>query len=261
MFNKKIKIILVTASFMVMITILGYFVFGNKDNNKTVSDNNKPISTIEETNKKNYISGIWYSDQDTGDTLNLYEDGSYASKNWLISGTYSVEGDSVLLTDSFSTTKKLIIMKAGNENILFFDNKEYSHTYYRTEDEANNSKQEKEIKEAEKRLSLEDELPQILQTGVWVNSTGDTTLTFSNNELTIVYVSQIIENEIKKRIWEYDITDVKITDKRYKINWELKQEDGFVLRDDLIVTINENMYELHSSALPYARTFEKQINE
>lgn len=227
--------------------------------------NKNPETEIFTQNNK--IEGVWYSDRPDNDVLILNDDGTYSSSNWIIKGSYTIEGNKIILVDSFGTQKELEIKK----DILYYENTPLSHTYFRSKSTAeesrnNNTKSEVEIsenheeeisKDAEKELS---EVDKILK-GTWIDNSELVLLTFEENDYTVHYKgNSILEPETK--VYKYNITNVKKNGPgNYNLSWTKKDENDLEFKIDVTIRKDIDSYTIYSSSFPFARTFKKDLSK
>jgi len=223
------------------------------------------------------VSGTWYSNQQRVDTLMLNDDGSYSSSYWLAAGNYQVDGDKIILTDIYGTSKSLSIIDNNEDLVLYFDNAHLSHYYYMSKrTDANNIATDSDDKvyisnnnETPPLVDTEDyfddmqvmykaAVSQILTTGGWVDVRGETTLTFTDEEYTAVYTSTILAGETEQKTTGYNILEVTALDNEYKVKWESVESDGRKsIINDIILTSKDNDYTLYSFSFPFAKTYIK----
>lgn len=193
--------------------------------------------------------------------MDLKKDGSFTS-TWLEKGSYLIEKEKITLTDTYGLEKSLELRpeETKSEVILFFDNKNHSFTYYRTEEELkeSNTKTEEELEEMDKLYN--SAINQILVTGDWVDNSGDTTLVFTENEYTATYKSSI-NNKEETVTNKYEILEYQADNNTYKMKWNVIDIDGLshVVNDVVITIKNDNEYYLTSFSFPFATSYSKNL--
>lgn len=259
--EKKTRIIIV----IVAAILLGIAVIAAISKDKR--ENKKPPGTTSGTTviSAGYdISGVWYSDQPGGDTLTLNQDNRYTSSSWLAAGTFTIENSNIILTDSFGTSKTLIVKTNNNGYILVFDNSNSSHSYFRTEQEANLSseakKQHQQQIEDDVQKDNFDAVQQLLMMGEWISITGETTLVFTEQTYTVAWNSAVFnEKELTETI-KYEITEATLKNGTYSIKWIMTKSDGLSFNiTDITLVIKDGglRYTLYSDSFPFERAFEK----
>lgn len=252
-------IIAVIAAILVIVAIVLVVTKNSGNDDRTAANTSQPPA-VTATNAGYNVSGVWYSDQSNSDTLTLNKDGSYSSSWWLASGNYVVQGEIISLTDTYGTTKTLLIQKVGTEYVLFFDNANKSHFYYRTQKEVEAAQQEQEQQNTEMQRFYVAALSQILTTGTWKDNLDSTTLTFTDTDYTAVNKSAVTGKE-ETTICQYVVTDVSAENDVYKVKWTMTDSNGTKFEvTDVTITVNGNSYTLYTSSLPYARTFTKTVD-
>lgn len=258
--NKKIAIAIGIIIFALIIIILIFI--PKKSNEKTPVNNNESFKYITESGYD--VSGKWYSYHNKDSRvyeLDLKKDGSFTS-TWLEKGSYLIEKEKITLTDTYGLEKSLELRpeETKSEVILFFDNKNHSFTYYRTEEELkeSNTKTEEELEEMDKLYN--SAINQILVTGDWVDNSGDTTLVFTENEYTATYKSSI-NNKEETVTNKYEILEYQADNNTYKMKWNVTDKDGLshVVNDVVITIKNDNEYYLTSFSFPFATSYSKNL--
>jgi len=102
---------------------------------------------------KTNIAGTWYSDRKNGTILLLSKDGTYTDGEWLTSGSYTVEGDMVILAGPLDGNHILHICKQGKSTILVYEDDDGTviHTYFKTQEEADISREARQKAEEEEQ--------------------------------------------------------------------------------------------------------------
>lgn len=209
---------------------------------------------IKDTKINGYdVIGTWYSDRPDGDILTLGNDSSFESSVWLLlGGTYSINGNSIVLVDKTGSTKNITYKTQDNIHTLKFENGANSHIYYRTKEEAELSS-EREAREREERKTLIDSAAlQILTTGEWISQSGNAKVSFSDTEYTHEYIHENQENIVQT--FKYTITEIKETDSGYELKWEADNiENGrhMSANDAVILIKGDDNYSLSCSAFDY----------
>jgi len=266
--GKTLRIVIVIIGAVLLIAAIIFAIIKGNADPKT-PDATIPSNTItvsDTTTQTGYdVAGVWYSDQDNSDVLVLNQDGTYTSSWWLASGKYIIDGNNLSLTDSFDTTKTLIIKTVGAEHVLFFDNEPYSHSYFRTQEEVELSRQEQAEQDEEMQLMYESALMQILTTDDWIGLDGCSTLTFTNTEYTVVYVNPLPYGERELvNTQRYRIDSFVVEKNLYTIKWTLignsYDANGEMTGDKLTILVEDNTYKMHCAGLPFERNFSKTVD-
>lgn len=175
------------------------------------------------------LVGTWYSDRP--DSLIFTEEGNYQGSEWnglnpwLLSGTYTIEGDTLTLNGPLDGVTTLTIGESDSGEIILVGR----YTYYRTEEEALAA-----IKAVEEQAAEDEEnfIPNTIELlkGEWVSLDGYTECTYTDTSFTIHFKgSEAVEEETL--YYEYEILD------EYKMavvengvtqyyNYTLTEEDG-----------------------------------
>lgn len=258
--NKKIAIVI---GMLVVILVIVLIVIIPKKDTKNIEKNNETFNHITESGYD--VSGKWYSYHNSNNNriyeLDLKKDGTFTS-TWLDNGTYTTEDEKLVLADTYGLEKTLELQLENTKSdfILFFDNKNHSFTYYRTETELQESiiKTEEEQKEMNKLYS--SAINQILTTGEWIDNSGETTLIFTKNEYTATYTSSISSKE-EKVTNKYEILEYEADNNTYKMKWAVTDVDGLThtINDIVISMKNDTEYYLTSFSFPFATSYSKDL--
>ncbi len=211
--SKKAKLgIAITAAVLFSIALIFFIV-------------NKPSST-----DSNSIVGTWYSDKP--DSVTFSKDGTYSFAAWnggnpwlTFGGTYTENGDSVILQSTLDGTTVLTISKAGDGSMILSG----KYTYYKTEDAAKAAIAAAEDKAAEDAANIiSDTVDNLL--GEWTSRDGTTLLTFDESEITIDFEgNEAVPADIIKYTYEVlNDKQMKITGEYYSgtYNYRIYEENG-----------------------------------
>jgi hypothetical protein len=124
---------------------------------------------------KNKEVGVWYSDRNDQSVLTLAEDGTYSDGTWLTSGNYTSDGSTLTLTSTLDGTKTLTVQNVDGKTILYFENGEYSHTYYDNAEAAQTAREARQSAEqaaAEEKAAKEQNALKTALVGYWYNTAG-----------------------------------------------------------------------------------------
>lgn len=124
---------------------------------------------------ENQILGTWYSNRDDQSVLTLEKDGTYTDGTWLTSGKYTSDGSTIILASTLDGTKSLTVQSVDGKTVLCFENGEYSHTYYDSAEDAQESREVQQAAKqaaAEKQASDEQHALKTALIGYWYNTAG-----------------------------------------------------------------------------------------
>lgn len=262
--NKKTRIIIaIIAGILLAIALIMNVVKKPKDNDSSSTLN--PIETVSTTVSNGYdVSGKWYGDHNKEIVydLELKKDGTFKS-TWLDNGTYEIVDDNILLKDMAGTIKTFELItnnKEKKEYVLFFDNMISPYTYYRSKEEVVIAEEEQERIEEEMIEIYNAALTQILTTGEWIDNSEDTTLSFTQNQYTVINKSEIT-GKTETVTHKYKVEDLKVENDVYNVKWKQTDEKGNDFNiTDIVVTVDDNNYTFYSSSIPFARSFKKQVD-
>jgi len=258
--ENKTKVILAGIGIIVVIIgIILVITIGNK--NKEVIDDPTPTPTAEptDTTETYDITGLWYSDQDESDTLELLEDGTYTSTVWLADGDYTVVNNKIDFVDLFGGRRSLYITNNGSKYTLDYSAGDISHTYYRSADEAAAVISARIDEAAEMQQFYKSALMQILLTGEWLSANGNSTLNFTDKDYTIVYTSAI-DSEVITATEQYEIDVFEVKGGGYTIAWRVTNSNGIEFYvQNVTISVKGNTYTIHSGSFPLANTFSKTV--
>lgn len=125
---------------------------------------------------KGYEAGTWYSDRDDQSVLTLNKDGTYSDGTWITNGNYTSDGSKITLTSTLDGTKMLLIQTVDGKTVLFYDNEQYSHTYYSNAEAAQTAREARQTAElvaATEQAAKEQKTLQRALVGYWYNATSD----------------------------------------------------------------------------------------
>lgn len=214
------------------------------------------------------IVGTWYSDRPDNDILTLSKEGRYTSSVWLAPGAYTVEGDVLRLTDSFGTTKELLIQSHESGQVLFYENEPLSRTYFSSQELA------QESLEANKPKEL---TPEELQTlvageiipGEWISYDESTDLVITDKEITLNYHgAKLKSGELigaETVLYSYVIKEITQTlDMLNEINYLVKMDlteiggEHIYRINTMRITKNKSgSYRFATNSFPYSVAFDK----
>lgn len=120
----------------------------------------------------NSVVGTWYSDRDDEAALVLNKDGTYSDGQWLTSGNYTIDGNTVILTGTLDGQNKLKIQTENGKTTLLFGDESYSHTYYGSAEAAQTAREARQAAEqaaAEEQAAKEREALKTALVGYWYN--------------------------------------------------------------------------------------------
>lgn len=120
----------------------------------------------------NSVVGTWYSDRDDEAALVLNKAGTYSDGQWLTSGNYTIDGNTVILTGTLDGQNKLKIQTENGKTTLLFGDESYSHTYYGSAEAAQTAREARQAAEqaaAEEQAAKEREALKTALVGYWYN--------------------------------------------------------------------------------------------
>lgn len=250
--KKRLVTVIAIVAGILFAGSVAYAVFKGDTEDKAL---NPPLSAPSIDTKINGydISGIWYSDREDGDRINFENNGKFTSTKWLSTGTYFIDGDTITIT-SIGESKDLVLQQTGDVYTLFFENGDYSHFYYRSHEEVNAAKQEKERLEGERVELINDAFSQILTNGEWLSDDGNASLDFSATQYTITYTD--IEGKPQIREYTYAVNEVSEATDIYYANITRNSENT---SDELKVSIavDGDNYTISCNLFEYARQYKK----
>lgn len=249
------------GAIFLIVAIIFFITHGGK---KTATDPDRGSTPV--VNAADYdITGEWYSDRENGDTLTFTSDGSYTSTDWIAPGSYTFDGNTVILKDVFAENRTLTLSTIGEEYVLIYSGAA-SHTYHRTEAKATSAREAAAKEEAEMQGFYDAAFIQILTTGDWVNDDEMyiTTAHFTENSFAVSCTlnenyTNFSEEELEEYHGEYTIVSIEAANGTYIAKATFK-EDGKSYTDsgDISITAGENnTYTLLCHNLPYAYKYTK----
>lgn len=209
------------------------------------------------------ILGTWYSNRPDADILEFKENGYYASTKWLSSGSYLATQKTVIL--SMNDLEYVVnISKHKDQEVLVYED----YTYFRSLEQANISRLEKENKQSEINEMYRASVKQILNTEPWVSDTGDiggtTILKWTDDEYSATWKSSIYGTE-QTSTGKVKIKDIKVEPNLITLisDMELTYSDAStatIRNEKITIKIDKNKYTLMSYALPYPMQFTKTVD-
>ena len=192
------------------------------------------------------VVGTWYSDKP--DMLTFDKNGEYYADSWnggnawLTSGTYTVDGNSVLLDGSLDGKTTLTFSTTADSPLILSG----KYSYYGTEDAAKTA-----IKEGKQQTTKdqEDMIPNTVESliGNWTSLDGTTTCTYTNTNFTVHYKGSATTTE-ESQTYDYQIVSDSLM---------------AVTQDGITNNYNYSLYEkdgalyLNSPVKVYASTYKK----
>lgn len=250
----KTKILVGAAAVIFIVAVVCLILFGGKD-----GDNN-PVAL------ENYdITGIWYSDREGGDTLTLEKDGTYTSSKWLAQGDYTVDGNTVTLTNMFGDTKELVLTSTENVYTLQYTGAS-AHTYYRTEKEVTDAQEAAAEAKEEKQSMYSAALQQILTTGEWESLDTTTKMTFTANAISFEYAGITAGNTSNigaaTTSYSYSVVSFTVENGNYFVVMDFHDNtnnaDYKGCNVDVTVS-DDNLYTIFCRNFPYVYKYTKTV--
>lgn len=249
--NKKFKIaIAIIATILLVLAIIIVWIKGKNSN----IDSDTTQSNIYNID----IVGTWYSNRTDNDILTLKNDDTYSSSAWLAAGTYRVDNNIVYLTDNYGTTKELTIStdNESSNSILYFDNENYSHTYFRTQEEAENSKTKEESSNTEQLQEYYNDAATKILIADWISGDKSTDMKITEDKIIVNFKGVTVNGTTtgaETTTYSYTIINVEQNNNSYNITWKMTDEKGITSTvDDVVITENSSgSYSIFSRSFPY----------
>lgn len=221
------------------------------------------MQAVKDSNGEVKVIGTWYSDRSDKDTITFSDDGSYISSAWLAPGQYEVKGEVITLTDTFGTAKEFIVKTQGAAIVLFSDNKTYSHTYYMTEELAEQSLKGKQPDGGTLQEYYRETINQLLP-GSWISTDETTEVVFSAQGFIVKdyegKLKKADKNAVPKANYAFTITEITSTESHYLVTMDvtdLDHKQTFTLEHIKIFENEAGSYTLYNKSFPYADTLDK----
>lgn len=199
------------------------------------------------------ITGTWYSNRADNDVLTLDSAGAFESSIWLLlGGTYSINGNNIVLTDKTGSIRNIAYKTYDNMHTLEFENGAFSHAYFRTKEEVQQAIEQEERERKERRTLIDSAVMQILTTGEWTSRSGKAKVYFSDTEYVHEYIYEDRDNIV--HTFKYTITEIAETNSGYALKWEAEDivNGRFINANDATIMVrDDNTYIIYCSAFDY----------
>lgn len=268
--GKRLTILIVLAFFFA-VGVLILFSFSDGTSKELATQDSKiqksikDVTSSSEYAKKNAVvyQGTWYSNRSDNMIVELKSDGSYTASVWLSKGTYSLNGDTMVLKDERKGSKKFKLQTKSGQTIMFLNEDNEEIYLYPNEDLLKESENQQEEIDDDLSNLVNQKWSDILYQNSWESKTGNTkfNITFYQDK----YVQTKEESDGKKESYtfEYRIISQEVEEEKSTYKISRTSETGEV--DEVTFTVSEgdSTYELagNTGTFLWVPSYEKLKSE
>lgn len=252
--GKRMAIITVIGLFFV-ITIIIFSIFsGDKSADKGTQDNrvsqpSKNVTTSSEYAMKNAIvyQGTWYSNRADGMVVELKSDGTYTASAWLSKGTYSLDGDMMLLKDEKQGIKKFKLQTKSGQTVMYLNEANEEIYLYPNKELLQESENKQEEIDGDLVNLVNQKWSDILYQNSWEAKTGNAKFTITFYQDKYVQVKEDPDGKKETHTFNYRIVSQEVEEEKSTYKISRTSESGEV--DEVTFTVSEgkSTYQLAGS--------------
>lgn len=256
--GKRIVFIAV-GIFIAMFSFIFYSLFfhRNTDENAGSTTNSEPLSVNEqkkedlnlvEKNEALVYRGIWYSDRADGMVLELKNDGTYQSTDWLSTGNYRLVDTKLVLTDKDEKEVTFELMTRLGETIFFYKDNEGDITYFYPSVEL--MEKAKEMMDSggdEVNEMISQRWNDVLLQGSWTGTTMNSQVLIDFTEDTFVQ-RKVDDGDEISRTFYYRVISEDISETSCVLELSVTDENSAVKKFE--ITLEETEFGYRMNSLP-----------